>query len=158
MGALAARDLVHRDPGTGGVAVAYPFSGTPTRHRVRLSTGAEVFAMCAIDALGIAFMLDQPTTVHSTDPTPARRSRRQSAPTTPGGTPADANVILAGVPAVAGSQSARCTCPHTNFIASPQSGEDQPQQAGEITGQLLSMPDAIAIARETFGTLLSPTH
>ena len=36
--------------------------------------------------------------------------------------------------------------------------EDQPQQAGEITGQLLSMPDAIAIARETFGTLLSPTH
>lgn len=68
MGGLAARDLVHRDPGTGGVADAYPFSGPPTRHRVRLSAGVEVFAICAIDALGIAFMLDEATTVRSADP------------------------------------------------------------------------------------------
>jgi hypothetical protein len=57
---------------------------------------------------------------------------------------------------VAGSRSARCTCPHTNFTASGQSGTEWLERTGEITGQLLSTPDAIATARETFGTLLSP--
>jgi hypothetical protein len=65
---LQARDLVHRDPRSGAVTVAYPFSAAPTAHHVRLGAGVEVFAMCAIDALGIAFMLDEPTHVHSKDP------------------------------------------------------------------------------------------
>jgi hypothetical protein len=46
-----------------------------------VASGIEVFAMCAIAALGIASMLDQPTTVHSSDPQTGvpvveRRSRR----------------------------------------------------------------------------------
>ena len=50
---LAREDLVH--PGADGeIAVAYPFSGRPTVHRVRFPGGHEVDAMCAIDALGIA--------------------------------------------------------------------------------------------------------
>lgn len=159
MSGLAARDLVHRHPGTGTVAVAYPFSAAPTRHRVRLSTGVEVFAMCAIDALGIAFMLDQPTTVRSADPETAQTIEVTVRPNGASEwTPADAGVVLASAPAVAGSQSARCTCPHTNFTASRQSGTDWLDRTGEITGQLLSMPDAIATARETFGMLLSANH
>ena len=63
---LAREDLVHLDP-SGQVAVAYPFSGQPTRHRVRVN-GREVFAMCAIDALGIAPMLEVPIEVSSSDP------------------------------------------------------------------------------------------
>jgi hypothetical protein len=50
-------DLVHLG-GDGEITVAYPFSGVPTAHRVRFANGQEAFAMCAIDALGIAPMLD----------------------------------------------------------------------------------------------------
>jgi len=36
----------------GQITVAYPFSAAPTRHRVRLGDRVDVYAMCAIDALG----------------------------------------------------------------------------------------------------------
>jgi hypothetical protein len=49
---LAREDLVHRDVGTREIAVAYPFSGRPTAHRVRIGGRNAVDAMCAIDALG----------------------------------------------------------------------------------------------------------
>ena len=41
----------------GHVRLAYPFSGAPTAFSVTLPAGAERFACCAIDALGIAPML-----------------------------------------------------------------------------------------------------
>jgi hypothetical protein len=52
LAALAAADLVHTDPATGRISVAYPFSGRPTSHRVGLAGGPTVSAMCALDALG----------------------------------------------------------------------------------------------------------
>ena len=43
----------------GEIAVAYPFSAVPTRHRVRIGERIDMYAMCAIDALGIAPMVGQ---------------------------------------------------------------------------------------------------
>jgi Alkylmercury lyase len=40
----------------GQITAAYPFSALPTRYRVTMSGAATVFAMCAIDALGISAM------------------------------------------------------------------------------------------------------
>ncbi|MGH7253855.1 MAG: alkylmercury lyase family protein, partial [Nitrospiraceae bacterium] len=40
------------------VLAAYPFSAAPTPHRVRL-VDREVFALCAVDALGIPAMLQE---------------------------------------------------------------------------------------------------
>jgi alkylmercury lyase len=51
---LAAADVVHLSNGV--VAVAYPFSGFPTPHRVELEGLPAVYAMCAIDALGLPVM------------------------------------------------------------------------------------------------------
>jgi alkylmercury lyase len=51
---LDAADAVHLVNGV--VAVAYPLSGTPTPHRVRLDGLPAVYAMCAIDALGLPAM------------------------------------------------------------------------------------------------------
>jgi alkylmercury lyase len=48
---LDAADAVHLVNGV--VAVAYPFSGTPTPHRVQLDRLPAAYAMCAIDALGL---------------------------------------------------------------------------------------------------------
>jgi hypothetical protein len=65
---LAREDLVHHDPAIGAILVAYPFSGTPRGHRVLIDGAHSVEAMCAIDALGIAPMLELPIEITSRDP------------------------------------------------------------------------------------------
>jgi len=153
MAVLEARDLMHRDPHSGAVAVAYPFSAAPTAHRVRLATGVEVFAMCAIDALGIAFMLDAPTHVRSSDPVtgaPIQVTVRVSASSQ--WSPADAVVVLAC--SDSGVTSADCACSHTNFAVCAHRGRRVLEKIPGSCGSVLSMPDAIALSRTTFGTLL----
>src|SRR5207253_7554575 len=59
-------DLVHTADGV--VTVAYPFSGVPTRHRVQFEDGPAVWAMCAVDALGIPAMTGRNVAIASTDP------------------------------------------------------------------------------------------
>lgn len=49
----------------GEIAVAYPFSGTPTAFRLVLPDARDRYAVCAIDALGVAPLLRQPTTIRS---------------------------------------------------------------------------------------------
>ncbi len=56
---LAGHDLiVWRDDET-CIVSAYPFSGLPTAHQVLIKGDRTLYAMCAIDALGIPFMLGQ---------------------------------------------------------------------------------------------------
>ena len=74
---MAAQDLIQLDAKTGGIRAAYPFSGVPTPHRVILApdtvgssqelTEQQVFAMCALDAVGIPFMLHRTATILSED-------------------------------------------------------------------------------------------
>jgi hypothetical protein len=47
------------------VEIAYPFSALPTAFMVRFADGAERYACCAIDALGMAPMLGQPLHIRS---------------------------------------------------------------------------------------------
>ena len=61
-------DAIRLDP-DGQIAVAYPFSATPTRHRVRIGGHVDVYAMCAIDSLGVAAMLGRDTRIESVDVT-----------------------------------------------------------------------------------------
>jgi hypothetical protein len=50
--------------------------------------------------------------------------------------------------------SASGTCPHTNFVASLEAGRTRLHHTPGCTGQVLSMPDAIATGRDTFAGLL----
>ena len=61
---LAALDLLLVDVTGEAVLAAYPFSATPTSHRVRL-IGRGVFALCAVDALGIPAMLQETASISS---------------------------------------------------------------------------------------------
>lgn len=61
---LHAADLIVYDPTTVRIAAAYPFSSTPTAYRVEIGDRT-VYALCAIDALGIPFMLDAPALIRS---------------------------------------------------------------------------------------------
>jgi Alkylmercury lyase len=73
---LAVKGLLQRDPATGAIHAAYPFSGQPTAHRVTLAAtqtatsdhaSRHVFAMCALDALGIPLMLQRDAQIASQD-------------------------------------------------------------------------------------------
>ena len=62
LAALDADDLIRIEAGQ--IDLAYPFSAIPTVFALRLAGGRERFAVCAIDALGIAPMLGE--SVHIT--------------------------------------------------------------------------------------------
>ena len=74
---MAAQDLVQRDPATGRIRAAYPFSGVPTLHQVVLFADhrgqridrveTQVYAMCALDALGAPLMLRRAALITSAD-------------------------------------------------------------------------------------------
>jgi predicted transcriptional regulator len=56
---LEEKDLLLRKKGTQEITSIYPFSLTPTSHRVILEDGKQLFAMCAVDAVGMASMFDK---------------------------------------------------------------------------------------------------
>ncbi|WP_416959034.1 organomercurial lyase [Streptomyces sp. Agncl-13] len=64
---LAAEDFLTLDD-QGRIRAAYPFSATPTAHRIRLPNGVETWAMCAIYALGIPDMFGTDAVITSTGP------------------------------------------------------------------------------------------
>jgi hypothetical protein len=140
---LERHDVLWRDPTSGAVATAYPFSGPPTRHRVRLQpSGVEVFAMCAVDALGIPYLAGQPARIVSHDPT---GGERVDVRIDPGGQrrwePASAAVTIG----ISGDgPSVSCCCPHLNFVTSPD-------HAG---GATVGMDEAIDLGQRIFGSLL----
>lgn len=60
---LQAHDLLGMDKSATAIAYAYPFAGSQTEHRS--SFVAEIFMLCAIDALGIGGMFRTETAIHS---------------------------------------------------------------------------------------------
>ncbi|GLV95115.1 MULTISPECIES: alkylmercury lyase family protein [Streptomyces] len=138
--------------GAGRIRVAYPFSATRTRHRVRLNTGVEVWSMCAIDALGISAMLGQDVVIASSDPVDGR----PVTVTCTGGTtvwePAAA-VVFVGRRDGVGPAATLC-CDALNFFTSHASAEQWQQEHPEVRGQVVSQARAVEIGEETFGLLL----
>ena len=61
---LVSQDLLVMDDSASAIVSAYPFASQPTDHRVELS-GRELYAMCAIDALGIAGMFQKDAIIKS---------------------------------------------------------------------------------------------
>jgi Alkylmercury lyase len=103
---------------------AYPCSGRPTPYRVDLARGPAVFAMCAVDALGIPQMLGRDGQISSVDPTSghpitvevhAGAWRFQPATT----------VVLSGRTAAgdACDTAAEWCCPYINFHTDPQAAD-----------------------------------
>jgi hypothetical protein len=160
---LEAADLVHLDGGM--VAVAYPFSGTPTRQQVELDGFPAVYAMCAIDALGIPAMAGRDGRIAATDP-------RDGAPVVVsvkgigevgGGrwrwTPAGAVVVFAQTADCGSCCAADCVswemvCPHVTFHASHDSAQAYLAARPDIDGKILDQQAAVESGRRNFGPLL----
>jgi hypothetical protein len=151
--ALDAADLIHVADGM--VSVAYPFSGTPTRQQVELDGFPAVYAMCAIDALGIPAMAGRDGRIAATDP-------RDGAPvvvSVRGGqwrwTPAGAVVVFARM-RDCGTDCAlwEVLCPNTTFHASRDSAQAYLAGRGDIDGEILGQEAAVERGRRNFGPLL----
>jgi hypothetical protein len=156
---LEAADLVHLDGEV--VAVAYPFSGPPTRQQVELDSFPAVYAMCAIDALGIPAMAGRDGRIVAADP-------RDSAPVVvsvkgageAGGgtwtwTPASAVVVFAqAMDCGTDCGSWEAMCPNTTFHASRESAQAYLAARGDIDGHILNQQAAVECGRRNFGSLL----
>jgi len=151
---LAAADTMH--VANGVVTVAYPFSGTPTPHRVELDGLPAVYAMCAIDALGLPAMTGRDGQITSADP----HDGTPIAVTARGGTwswaPSSA-VVVAGRATGCGTEcsSFETMCPNTVFHASPESAGAYLARHGGLDAQILGQDTAIECGRLNFGTLLT---
>ncbi|MEU9445848.1 organomercurial lyase [Streptomyces sp. NPDC048304] len=149
---LAAEDFLTLND-SGRIEAAYPFSAAPTPHRMRLANGVEAWAMCAIDALGVAAILHQDVAITSRDPLDGR----PITVTFTGGTarwdPADA-VVFVGQRAQTGPAATVC-CDALNFFAEPSTAEAWARQHPDVHGRITSQSDAQRIAEQTFGPLLA---
>jgi hypothetical protein len=151
---LAREDLAHLGS-NGEITVAYPFSGDPTVHRVRfLRSGHEAHAMCAIDALGIAAMFDEPIEVESRDPLSGEEVQAEVAPDGEGAWEPASAVVVAGVLDRQADSCSGC-CPVLNFFASSENAERWLREHSQVRGQVISVEDAIASGRAVFGDVLS---
>lgn len=144
-GALAAADLVH--VANGSVAVAYPFSGRPTRFTVQLADRSIRWAMCAIDALGIAHLAPQDAVIISSDPSndhPVRVSHADLAWTWD---PASTIVTIGSGPGGG--------CASMNFHVDEASALTYFAHHSGGAGTVLTQDAAISLADQLFGTLLN---
>ncbi len=150
---LDAADAIHVSNGV--VTVAYPFSGTPTPHRVELDGLPPVYAMCAIDALGLPLMAGRDGQITSADP-------RDGAPvvvSAHGGTwtwsPPGAVVVIARA-TDCGTEcgSFETMCPNTVFHASRESARAYLAGRGDLDAEILDQDTAVERGRLNFGPLL----
>jgi len=153
---LEAADLVHAANGV--AAVAYPFAGTPTGQQVELDGFPAVYAMCAIDALGIPAMAGRDGRITATDPrdgapvvVSVRGGQWRWAPAT--------SVVVFGSTRDCGTdcQSWQVMCPNTTFHASRDSARAYLAARSDIDGQILDQDAAVERGRRNFGPLLGGT-
>ena len=148
-------DAIRLDP-DGGIAVAYPFSTRPTRHRVRIADRVKVHAMCAIDALGISAMLGQDTRIKSLDVTSGEPI---TVTMTTDGTTWEPNqaVVFVGAAAGSGPSSDYC-CDYLNFFTDNAAAQAWVSAHPGIPGQILDQTEALHLGIRLFQPLLGVEH
>lgn len=183
MARMAQQDLVQRDPSTAAIRAAYPFSSVPTAHVVTLPTNAtdagdsaeatplHLYAMCALDALGIPLMLHRDAVVTSVDPSTGEAIRvmvRQEHATTQSHDVKDEVGELEGwsaqwEPSTAvvfarpedheceGGVAAGSCCPVTNFFATKQQAQRWAEHHGSTEDVVLTQVEALHRANTLFG-------
>jgi hypothetical protein len=172
---LAQEDCVQRDPTTGAIRAAYPFSGVPTPHRVVLpahdsaAPPAQLYAMCALDALGIPLMLRRGAEITSADALTGDEVRVTLAPSATG-EPGNGGAGLAGWTAswepptsvifarreehdCAGDASGAC-CPVINFFATAAHAQEWVAAHGAPEGEMLTQTEAVRRAQTLFAGIL----
>lgn len=152
---LAEEDLVHHDPRTGDITVAYPFSGEPTSHVVRLDGGRDVYAMCAVDALGVPFMLGETAEILSLDPLTEEEVSVRVDPGSVLEWRPESAVVFWGATGGEGPSAATC-CRFVHFFSSEETTRRYLADRPQLAGQIVPVQEAARAGRLIFGDLLAP--
>lgn len=147
---LAAQDFVTLEEGS--LRAIYPFSTLASKHRVRIAGGPEVWAMCAVDALGIAPMLRRDVTLDTTDPLTGRAITVQVTAAGVALSPSPCVVFLGGR-AEDGSAERVC-CDVINLFGSAHSAARWAALHGEVLGRVVDLSEAAELGQGLFGHLL----
>jgi len=150
---LAAHDLIVWREDERQIVSAYPFSGVPTAHHVRLPGRPTLYAMCAIDALGIPFMLCHGARIRSAcffchQPVSVETDGgllQRAAPST----------LVVLVSEREGTCVAEARCPLMNFFCDGGHLHAWRATAPQETGTSLSVTEAIEAGKAAFGELLT---
>jgi hypothetical protein len=167
LGELHDRDVI-RLGDDGSIRAAYPFSGVPTAHTVAIEGGPTVYAMCAIDALGIAEMLDRAVIVSSADPLSGAPVRVSVGKGQSMWSPDTAVVVVGSetAPAPAGccppAHTVGCAAPAAdrccgvmNFFTSHDNAERWLAARPTVSGIVLTQGQAVRLGVDIFGRLLA---
>ncbi|MFE5908061.1 alkylmercury lyase family protein [Streptomyces wedmorensis] len=137
----------------GTVRAAYPFSAVETPHRVKLGNGVEAWSMCAIDALGVAAMLDQDIQVTSADPVSGHPVAVSFISGSARWEPAGAVVFVGRRPGQ--GPAADVCCDALNFFADRSTAETWARRHPDVPGRITGQAEAVVLAAQTFGPLLA---
>ncbi|WP_438297203.1 organomercurial lyase [Streptomyces sp. HUAS TT7] len=149
---LAAEDFLALDD-DGRIRAAYPFSAVPADHRVLLANGMEVWAMCAVDALGIPDMLRSDAVITSTDPVTGEKVTITSTSGVMTWQPSTA-VVYVGQRSCTGP-AADIACGALNFFTSRHTARTWAEQNPDYTGAPVDHAQAETLGRSIFGSLLT---
>jgi hypothetical protein len=152
LSALHTADAIRLDA-DGNIAVAYPFSAQPTRHRVRIADRVEAYAMCAVDALGISAMLNQATRIDSVDATSGEPVNVTM--TNQGSTWEPRKAVVFVGAAAGGGPSSECCCDYLNFFTDRASARAWTTSHPHIPGEILEQSDAVDLGVQLFQPLLA---
>ena len=151
---MADEDLLHVDERSGRVRSAYPLSGDPTHHEVKPDGDAvTLYAMCAVDALGIPFMLGRPAAIASRDPLTGVALHTHVRPDGHVSWQPRGMVVLLGAHRGSAPNEA-LACPVINFFESRASARRFLRERRTVRARLLSIPDAVAAGRAIFARAL----
>ena len=113
-----------------------------------------VYAMCALDALGIPFLLSAPAEIHSRDPVSddevwVRVDPGEGSWSKPAGA-----VVVCGSIDRPGPSALSC-CTVLNFFSSGANAERYLHEQTLVSGVVISLPVAVETGRQVFGDLLT---
>ena len=154
LGELADGDFLYLDQ-AGQITAAYPFSALRTPHQVRIASQATVFAMCAIDVLGISAMTGHPVIIESADPSTGEPITVQVDGATSCWDPATAVVYVGRTSDGCAGPSASVCCGYMNFFATGTAAAAWAAAHPDITGGILGQERALQLGMAIFGQLLS---
>lgn len=143
-------DVIHLDEKKNEVIAAYPFSDAETSHKVSLCQKEfkSVYAMCAIDALGLSFMFDCDISIesfcfHCEDKIEIRVKNNQIILLEPRSTVVWSDMEYENC-------AATSLCKNINFFSSKEHYEEWRQNKPKRKGYLLKIQEAFCLGKLFF--------
>ncbi len=139
----------------GMVRAAYPLSGVPTRHRLSIGR-ATAHANCAIDALAVPLMVDEPVSIDSTCAACGVAVTVQMLHERILAVQPEAPVVVYLVPGdcCEAGPAVLTRCPYINFFCGHDHAAQWQRDHAERPGTVLSLAETAAWARERFASVV----